>query len=351
MVQSEDLNKEKTQAAISQPVSSEKADSPDMHKEDRNARAQKIEELLTVSEEKMPGFEMNEELRSILKGLGKLQSGERKEFTLPANIDVRFFISELGRTKNNYEFAGLYSPSTRSTLVMKNAEQRGFIESASAEFLAPRETKGKEIDDIFFHTHLENCFPSSGTDGGDMSTILMVKQEEEEQGLNRKVVSIIGADGKISVTECEKMGIDEQVLRDNNFTDEQVKRVKILLALEPPIWLTNHAKDEDSAARLLEATRELYKKRKNRKSAYNQMLTEFIESVKPLLKDEENGARSLYRNLFTHLPKFPGRGWPGSIGLNRQQAELLQSMLAKVSVYKVEEGKGLEKLPFRQESL
>ncbi len=185
---------------------------------------------------------------------------------------------------------------TRSIVIVRGYSpgERSPYSPASTSFVKPRlNPDGKTTDDIFFHTHpwqekntvgffntpKNSCKPI----GGDIDTVMAVKMIESQDGFDRTVTSIIGSRGYISITEASGIRLEESVLLDHGVSPLQLLQIKERLALTPPVWVKNYAKDETSQTKLVEIVETFYQKQK--------VSQNIAQEIKPFVR--ENGLDKL----------------------------------------------------------
>lgn len=332
-------------------------DSADIPKPSQKEIPQGIGEIDKVVGVKQEGFQNTQWLEDAIKKLEQLKPKQIAEFSLPADIDYRFFIAQLGRPSRTFEFGGLYNPKTRSTKIIRGyaaMEQGGFSPPAT-NFLRPRLNEdGKTTDDIFFHTHpwheknmisyynipVNSCKPSDS----DTNNAMALRMIEEEDGFERTVISIIGSRGYVSITESSGIHLDDAVLKDSGISDNQLLEIKRFLALEPPVWTENFAKDPQSESQLLTLVQDFYReKQTDRTVLHAEKLRKLKEAVAPFVNaDNLDG---LISSLAGELPKYPGKQYLRNLGLEATQIERVQSMTGvRRSIYQVEENMGIKEV-------
>ena len=165
---------------------------------------------------------------------------------------------------------------------------------------------------------------------------------EEEDGFERTIVSIIGSRGHISVTEASGVQIDESALKSAGVSDVQIQKIKSHLALVPPIWIRNYAKDGQSEQELVKAVEDFYlKKRTDKSTPYSQKIKDLKQKLTPYAR--EGSSDKLTEALSGEFPKYPQDGFLQNLGLQKQQIELVQQMSGvKISLYQIEDGVGLK---------
>jgi len=309
------------------------------------------------------GFICTKWMKDTLEEIEGLELGVKKEFILPKDVNHLFFISELGRPIRSFELGGLYNPSTRSMILTRGpkAQERG-LRDPGVEFMPPRRDSEGKSEDIFFHTHTWNpdgpiqyikdpsktCRPSNN----DIDKTLTVRMIEEEAGEDKTIISIISSGGFLSITEAKGAKLDEDRLRKSGISDEQLLKIKSLLALAPPSWIVNFAKDKTSEEKLVIAAKRLYDlKREDTTSSFSEKLALFrnqaADLTKEVMKRGERflGIDLLIEKLNVHFPKYPTHSYLKNIGFSEDQIALLQSMVGlETSVFKVEEGVGITEI-------
>lgn len=313
---------------------------------------------------KAEGFIRTPWLDEKIKEVERLKAEERVEFLLPAEIDHRFFIAELGRPAREYEFGGIYNPKTRSMIVSRGYAQgeRGGFSNPAARFVPPRlNNDSKTSDDLFFHTHPwetkamigyynipQNCCEPSDS---DVNNIMAVRQIEENDGFKRKIESIIGSRGYISVTEVSGIDLNADTLLQAGISGDAVQKIKIKLGLAPEIYFKNFAKDQVSESELISILETFYTENiSNKETPLRQRIEELKAKVSEYIKQDQDryGKDSFSRlteSISQHIeyPKNLETTFLKGLGLNDEQANLVQKMSGvKISVYRVKEGIGLE---------
>ncbi len=317
-------------------------------------RASPIE--ISKQKSQIEGFNCIPWLDKKIPEIEQLKPEETVEFLLPREIDHRFFIAELGSPARDYEFGGVYNPNTRSMKIIRGHAlgERGGFSPAGTSFLKPRlNPDGKTTDDIFFHTHpwqeknpisffnipKNSCRPIEG----DIDNVMALRMIEEEDGFERTVISIIGSRGFISVTEASGIRLDESVLDTAGLTKAQLLKIKGRLALVPPVWIKNYAKNEQSEQELVRLVGNFYRERKaNRNTLYSQKIRDLKQELTPYV--QEGSLDKLVQSLSGEFPKYPQDAFLKNQELTDKQIKLVQQMTGvKISLYQVEEGVGLKK--------
>lgn len=301
------------------------------------------------------GFNHTPWLDKKIPEIEQLKPEQTVEFLVPQDIDYRFFIAELGKPARAYEFGGVYNPRTRSIKIVRGYApgERGGFSPAGTSFIKPRiNPDGKTTDDIFFHTHpwqekspigffnipKNSCRPIEG----DIDNVTALRMIEEEDGFERTAVSIIGSRGYISVTEASGIRLDESALESAGVSEAQIQKIKGHLALVPPVWTKNFAKDGQSEQELVKLVEDFYLKRKTDKSTlHSQKIKDLRQKLIPYVR--EGSLDKLIEALSGEFPKYPQGGFLQNLGLEKQQIELVQQMAGvKISLYQVEDGVGLK---------
>lgn len=301
------------------------------------------------------GFNRTPWLDKKIPEVEELKPGETVEFLIPQDIDHRFFIAELGKPARTYEFGGVYNPQTRSIKIVRGYApgERGGFSPAGTSFVKPRiNPDGKTTDDIFFHTHpwqekspisffnipQNSCRPIEG----DVDNVMALRMIEEEDGFGRAVESIIGSRGHISVTEANGIQLDESVLKSAEVSEIQLQKLKGHLALVPPIWIKNYAKDVQSEHDLVEIVEDFYlKKGTDKDTRHSQKIRDLRKALTPYVR--EGSMDKLIDALSSQFPKYPQSAFLLNLGLTDHQIKLVTQMSGvKISLYQVEEGVGLK---------
>lgn len=301
------------------------------------------------------GFDRTDWLKSTLLDLEKLQPGERTEIVIPRNIDIRFFIAELGRPARSFEFGGIYSPTSRSMIVVRGfgAGERGVFHPPQTPFIRPRLAPDKKTtDDQFFHTHpweespnnrfftepINSCRPI----GSDVDNVMRVQMIEAEDGFERVVSSTIGSRGFISITEAKGVHLDEAVLLGSGITHDQIDQIKTLLAMNAPVWTKNFAKDQDTEVTLVATVNQFFiDKREDKTTSFATKMETLKEKLSPLVR--EGSLERMIEELLRLAPRFPNSNFFRNIGLNPQQTQLVAQMVGvEIKIYEVIEGEGLK---------
>jgi len=301
------------------------------------------------------GFQKTSWLDQTIPVLEKLQPEQTVELVIPQGMDYRFFIAELGRSARPYEFGGVCNPNTGSTIVIKGyaVGEKAAFSNATTSFVKSRSNPDGSTDDIFFHTHPwsedeplrelrqpdSSCRPSDS----DINNTMALRTIEEEAGFERTVVLIIGSRGFISVTEASGVKFNESSLTQAGLTDSQILEIKRYLALSPPVWLKNYAKDPASEADLIRIVNEYYLRRTTDKSAsFSTKKQELQEQIRPYVKNDSYRRDDLQRlvdSLTSHFPKYPGGGFLTNIGLSPEQSAMVKHMTGvTITVFKVDGG-------------
>ncbi|MCU0652744.1 MAG: hypothetical protein MUD10_00600 [Candidatus Pacebacteria bacterium] len=335
------------------------------------------EERIENNQEKIleSGFERCEELNQLLAEIEDMAPNERKEFSLPVNVDYRYFISELGRPDRNFEFGGICNPRTGSIVIIRGVAPEGPFAVANAEIPSLRRRKDGETEDIPFHTHpifRENrrlakrdhkpedfCKASNG----DIDSIMAFRAVEEDEGLSRKITQITSSNGYIGILESDGIRLDDNRLQEAGVSPEQLNKIKELLAIIPPIWIKNLAKNSESEAPLVKLVEEFYCRRKiDTQISFAKRVRELASMARPYMIDEKNKnkyddgekikkkMKSFTDGIENNFPHYPGGGYLNNIGLDDQQATLVREMMGvKETIFKVVEGIGLEKIERKTE--
>lgn len=301
------------------------------------------------------GFNRTPWLDKKILEIEQLEPGQTVEFLISQDIDHRFFIAELGRPARAYEFGGVYNPKTRSIKIVRGyaSGERGGFSPAGTSFVKSRiNSDGKTIDDIFFHTHPwqekdpisffnipeNSCRPIKT----DINNVMALRKTEEEYGFERTVVSIIGSRGYISITETNGIQLDEAALIKAGVLGNQLQEIMGHLALVPPIWTKNFAKDGQSEQELVKLVEDFYlKKRTDKSTLHSQKIKDLRQKLTPYV--QEGSLDKLIETLSDEFPKYPQRAFLRDLGLTDQQIKLVQQMTGvKISLYQVEEGVGLK---------
>lgn len=316
----------------------------------------KASSLETVKQKpQIEGFNRTPWFDKKIPEVEQLKPEQTVEFLIPPDIDYRFFISELGKPARSYEFGGVYNPKTRSIKIVKGYApgERGGFSPAGTSFIKPRiNPDGKTIDDIFFHTHpwqeknpisffnipVNSCRPIEG----DIDNVMALRMIEEEDGFERTVVSIIGSRGYISVTEANGIQLDESALESAGVSAVQLQKIKIHLALVPPVWTKNYAKDGQSEQGLVKLVEDFYMKRRTDKSAlHSQKIKDLRQKLTPYVR--EGSLDKLIEAFSGEFPKYTQSAFLRNMGLTDQQIKLVQQMTGvKISLFQVEDIVGLK---------
>lgn len=273
-----------------------------------------------------------------LHEIENLKSGSKLTFDLPPEVDHLFFITNLGIPQRDNEFGGLFNPSTRSMIILRESSPGAGDFDTSVAFLTPRlNADGKTTDDIFFHTHPWNnnsaisyyqepknsCRPSDQ----DTSNAMALQLIEEEDGFKRTVISIVSSRGFISVTEARGIRLDEASLKDLGVTNNQVLEIKRVLSFSPPEWIKNYAEDEEAGAHLVEEVENYYHSRRTDPGSSNlEKLQLLTGKIRPLVKDERQ-LNKLVGQIGSHFPKYPKIYQLEQLGLTNEQALGIEQML------------------------
>ena len=301
------------------------------------------------------GFKRTSWLDKKIPEIEQLKPEETVEFLVPQDIDHRFFIAELGKPARAYEFGGVYNPKTRSIRIVRGYApgERGGFSSAGTSFIKPRiNPDGKTTDDIFFHTHPwqekspisffnipeNSCRPIEG----DIDNVMALRMIEEEDGFERTVVSIIGSRGYISVTESSGIQLYESSLKSVGVSEIQLQKIKGHLALVPPVWTKNYAKDGQSEQELVKLVEDFYiKRRADKNTLHSQKTRDLRKKLTPHVR--EGSLDKLIEALSGEFPKYTQSAFLRNLGLTDQQIKLVQQMTGvKISLYQVEDSVGLK---------
>lgn len=304
---------------------------------------------------RVEGFDRTDWLDAMLLELETLQPGERVEITIPSNIDIRFFIAELGRPARRFEYGGIYNPISKSMIIVRgySAGERSVFSPPQTPFVRPRlELDGKTTDDQFFHTHpweenpsinrlatpIESCRPV----GSDVDNVMRVQMIEEEDGFERVVSSTIGSRGFISITEAKGVHLDEAVLLGSGITHYQIDQIKTLLAMKAPIWTKNFAKDPTCEETVVAIVDQFFvDKRFDKTTSFATKMETLKEKLSPFIRADS--LERLIEELLGLAPRFPTPTFLHNIGLNPTQILLVTSMVGvDVKIYEVIEGEGLK---------
>lgn len=307
--------------------------------------------------ERAGGFENDPRLDEKLAEIERMAPGDKMEIDLPEGVDYRFFISELGRPDRDFEFSGVCDPKTGSVVIVRGySPTNRLFDRMHVDSVSPRRDKEGMTDDVFFHTHPHSssgpihsrmkpedfCAASSG----DVDSLMALREIEEENGLKRPIVSIVGSNGFISVLETSGIDFNEELLAQSGIDEGQLLKIKQELAIEPPVWTKNMAKNEDSESGLVAAVTDFYhKKSADMSTSYSQKIKELRISVAPYV--EPKRLEKFIDDMKMQLPKYPSKPYLNNIGLDDRQVALVHQMTGiKQSIYKVTAGEGMQKMEY-----
>lgn len=319
-----------------------------------------------------PGFKRTPWINETIQQAENLALNEGLQTTLPADVDIHFFIAELGRPSRDFEIGGVFNPKTRSILLRRgvnNAERQSFMAAAHVGNLPLRRNADQTTDDISFHTHpwkeqstdpreapVRRCQPSTGDDS-DVSTMLSFRAIEEEVGQDTKIVAIVSAGGYITICEAAGVRVEETVLKDAGLSDEQIREVKVFFGLEWPLWALNWVRKDDPTATetmRLALDRWYWRKKHDFSVSPKQRMQDFLAETRGTSEPEFDRRRGYVRqseilaeHLYMHFPSYPSVNHRDlqQLGLSREQIELLISMAGySQKTYQVIENKGLEEI-------
>lgn len=298
-------------------------------------------------------------LEEILDSAEQLKGREKREFYLPEDVDIFFFIAELGRPARDHEIGGLIDPTSRSTLLFGGfaSDFSGGIERpANIQFEPPREKSGGIVEDIMFHTHPWNPNPSSPVERkkslrsycspspGDINSLLSWKILEEEDGIVRPVISVVSSRGFITIMEAVGQRYDEELLRQGGFSLEQIQHVKELLALAPHKWIRNLVQGESQKDELFRLAEEFYQNKKKR----SMPIRDLVEGLKGSAQNLVRGGKELEKliqDVTRHFPEYHTITYLTNVGFTPHQIPIIQNMYGyQESLYQVTEELGMVEL-------
>src|SRR5690606_14100448 len=151
------------------------------------------------------------------------------------------------------------------------------------------------------------CQPSEG----DHSTLLALWLVDFQEGHARPLRSTIAAEGYVSTTTLSGIQLDEDRLRDLSISDKQLREVKGLLALGPPIWIRNLA-EQGQEDELQQKVDEYYTKKLQQDGSFSKDIDNFITEVTPLLRTNTpphrpKSPQALKEAMLSHHPQYFAR--------------------------------------------